>query len=82
MPKFSKAVDIWSLSDTEMAKLAIGQWVYAGERSNAGRFYGVGPGGVVVAWSNNARGRWSSYHRALRDYGATVRARPLTEGGR
>lgn len=80
MPRFTKAVDIWALSSDERAKLAIGQWVYAGEPSALGRFYGEGAV-TVVAWNGNARGRWASYQRALADYGATVR-KAATERGR
>lgn len=78
MARFQPAIDIWALSDEERARLPIGQWVYAGDRSNLGRFYGQGAS-TVVAWLGNARskrnGSYQAYMTALRDYGATVRKR-------
>jgi len=71
--KFKPAINIWTLNDVERATLQIGQWVYAGDRSNMGRFYGQGRS-TVVAWCGNGRGRWRSYTSAIRDYGRTVRS--------
>lgn len=75
MARFQKAIDIWTLNDSERARLPVGQWVYAGDRSNLGRFYGQGAS-TVVAWQGNCTGgpagHWARYQRALRDYGATV----------
>lgn len=42
MTRYQPALDIWTLDDTQRAALQPGQWVYAGERSNMGRFYGQG----------------------------------------
>jgi len=70
--KYQSAVNIWDLNDQERAALQIGQWVYAGERSNMGRFYGQGRS-TVVAWCGNGRGRWVSYTQAIRDYARGVR---------
>jgi len=55
--KFTKAINIWSLSKDQMKTLKPGQWVYAGDRSNLGRFYGVRSFSdtVVVAWKENAK---------------------------
>lgn len=69
--RYSKAINIWDLSDSERANLQIGQWVYAGDKSNMGRFYGQGRS-TVVAWLNNGKGRWSGYCKAIYDYGRTV----------
>lgn len=72
MAQYTKAVDIWQLDDVQRAQLQPGQWVYAGEPDNKGRFFGQGRS-TVVAWLGNARRDYTGYMRALRDYGATVR---------
>lgn len=79
MSRYTKALDIWQLDDTQRAVLQIGQWVYAGDRDNLGRFYGQGSASTVVAWKGNARaarkgmpGGYFGYMAALRDYGRTV----------
>lgn len=74
MTRYQPALDIWALDDTQRAALQPGQWVYAGERSNMGRFYGQGAS-TVVAWRGNWKGRFREYTKALRDYGRSVRNR-------
>jgi len=74
MARFKPIVDIWTLSDQERATLQPGQWVFAGDRNNVGRFYGQGRS-TVVAWRGNWKGRFRHYNRALSDYGSTVRNR-------
>lgn len=71
--RFTKAVDIWALSDSERASLPIGQWVYAGDKSNMGRFYGQGAS-TVVAWLGNARGSkdYRGYMATIARYGRNV----------
>lgn len=75
MAKFKPMLDIWELSDEKRAALQPGQWVYAGERDNFGRFYGQGERSsvTVVAWRGNYQGRFRTYTKAIRDYAATVR---------
>jgi hypothetical protein len=73
--KYQPALDVWTLTDHQRAALQIGQWVYAGDRSNMGRFYGQGRS-TVVAWHNNGkRIGWRNYCRSLYDYGQTVAAK-------
>ena len=74
--KYQPAINIWDLNDTERKRLPIGQWVYAGDPANKGRFYGDGRSGTVVAWHDlGKRKGWKRYCRALYDYGQTVMGR-------
>jgi len=68
--KFTKAKNIWQMTKDEMAKLPKGQWVYAGEKSSLGRFYGVRKSGVVVvAWKDNAKNNdYFDYCKKLYQY--------------
>lgn len=47
--KFQKTLDIWTLSDEQIAALQPGQWVSAGpldsDRRNLGTFCGIKPSG-------------------------------------
>jgi hypothetical protein len=70
--QYTKPVDVWN-SKTDLNKLQAGQWVYAGEPNNTGRFLGVKKSGtVVVAWQGNifnqGRGRRIAYIQALRQF--------------
>jgi hypothetical protein len=59
--KFQKSINIWAISDKEIADLQRGQWVHGGEINNKGRFLGMKKSGtVVVAWNGNAH-QQSSY---------------------
>lgn len=71
--RYTKAIDIWTLSDEERSKVQIGQWVYAGEPEVKGRFYGQGRSTVVAWYTHGRRIGWKSYCASLRDYGRTVR---------
>lgn len=68
--KYTKALDIWALTPSKISQLQPGQWVYAGEPNNKGRYFGTKESGsVVVAWHGNTRkGARRAYYRALRDY--------------
>ena len=69
--KFQKAINIWTISDKEIARLQAGQWVYGGESRNQGRFLGVKKSGtIVVAWYGNAHQQpsYNGYIKALRNY--------------
>ena len=66
--KFVPAINVWGATPETLSALIPGQWVYAGDRSSMGRFYGVKKSGtVVVAWLGNAR-----KHAMQRDYFRTV----------
>jgi hypothetical protein len=69
--QYSKPVDIWQLSDKQIKKLQVGQWVYAGESKNIGRFLGVKKSNtVVVAWQGNAsfQESYKGYIQTLLNY--------------
>lgn len=68
---YSKPVDIWQLSDAQIKKLQVGQWIYGGEPKNLGRFLGVKKSRtVVVAWQGNAsfQDSYNGYIQALLNY--------------
>jgi len=67
--RYTRAFNIWNLSDEQRKRIPIGQWVYAGDPSNKGRFYGQGRT-TVVAWLGNGRGRWRSYCEMIKNYGS------------
>lgn len=69
--KYLPAFDIWSTPAELLKHVQPGQWVYAGNKEDKGRFYGIKPSGsIVVAWQGNAKrsGNLKGYYRALRDY--------------
>ena len=68
--KFTKAQNIWNMTKDQMSSLMPGQWVYAGDKSSMGRFYGVrSTGVVVVAWKNNAKNNdYFKYCKTLNNY--------------
>lgn len=69
--KFQKAVNIWSLSSEERAKLKPGQWVYAGKSEDKGVWCGQrSSGSDVVAWYANAKNRksYKEYVKSLMQY--------------
>lgn len=66
---YKKTIDIWALTEKQIARLIPGQWVSGG--GNKGRFWGVKPSGtVVVAWYHNAKnsGKYNDYNRSLYNY--------------
>lgn len=69
--KYTKAIDVWKLTQEERKQLQIGQWVYAGSPDNKGVWCGQRANGVdVTAWYGNAKGRVSyrGYVRQLMQY--------------
>lgn len=69
--KFQKAVNIWSLSSEERAKLKPGQWVFAGQPVDKGVWCGQrSSGSDVVAWYGNAKNRksYNDYVKSLMQY--------------
>ena len=74
MPKnthYVKAFNVYGADNATLASALPGQWVYAGDRTSMGRFYGVkASGSVVVAWLGNARRheRQRDYFRVINNY--------------
>jgi len=69
--RYSKPVDIWQLSDKQIKQLQVGQWVFAGESKNIGRFLGIKKSNtVVVAWQGNAsfQESYKGYIQTLLNY--------------
>lgn len=69
--KYQKAIDIWQLTNLQIRKLQVGQWVFASDAKNIGRFLGVKKSDiVVVAWHGNARFQesYNGYIRQLLNY--------------
>lgn len=69
--KFTQAFDIWTVPVSLLRHAQPGQWVYAGNKADKGRFLGVKSSGiVVVAWQGNTRAKTdkSEYIKNLRSY--------------
>ena len=69
--KYQKPLDIWKMSDKEIKNLQPGQWIYAGDQSNKGKFFGMKKSGtVVVAWMGNVKQQasYSEYMKMLSNY--------------
>ena len=69
--KFTQAFDIWSVPQALLKHVQPGQWVYAGNKGDKGRFLGVKASGtVVVAWQGNTRSQANKagYIKTLRSY--------------
>ena len=69
--RYIKAFDIYKLSENTYKDIMVGQWIFAGDISNKGRFLGVKKSGtVVVAWHNNAKQQkdYAGYIAALLAY--------------
>ena len=69
--RYLPSFDIWQVPTELLSHVQPGQWVYAGDKDNRGRFFGVKKSGtVVVAWRNNARnnGRPQEYYSFMRQY--------------
>jgi hypothetical protein len=50
MARYVKTPDIWTLDDSERAKLQPGQWVTCGKAAHKSRFYAMRNNGHVVAF--------------------------------
>ena len=62
--QYKKALDIWQLTENQIRKLQVGQWVFAGTTKNTGRFLGIKKSGtVVVSWQGNA-----SFQKSYKGY--------------
>ena len=71
--KYTKTVNIHSMSPEQIRRLPVGQWVCTDNYNplHRGRFWGVKPSGVVVvAWQGNARSQFKywDYQHALLNY--------------
>lgn len=71
--RYTKALNLWVMTDLQRKRLPIGQWVYAGDPANKGRFYGQGKTTVVAWWNYGQRHDWAGYCASLRDYGRSVK---------
>ena len=63
--------DIWAVPVDLLKHVQVGQIIYAGDRSNRGRFLGVRrSGSIVVAWQGNiqAHSNKLGYIKTLRQY--------------
>ncbi len=68
---YTKTVNIWAMSDAEIATLRPGQWVKAGENGDRGQFWGITKTkSVVVAWYHNAKNSssYKNYNKNLHKY--------------
>ena len=65
--KYTKAVDIWALSQEQRNQLQIGQWVLAGTAK--GQWLGQkASGSDVAAWHHSGIQGWKAKVSALRAY--------------
>ena len=69
--KYQSIFDIWAVPVDLLKHVQAGQMVFAGDRSNRGRFLGVrGSGTIVVAWQRNVEAQKDrmGYLKTLRTY--------------
>lgn len=69
--KYQSMFDIWAVPVDLLKHVQAGQMVYAGNKSNKGRFLGVRKSGtVVVAWQGNIQSHSDKlgYIKSLRNY--------------
>jgi hypothetical protein len=69
--KYQSIFDIWAVPVDLLKHVQAGQMVYAGTKSNRGRFLGVRKSGsVVVAWQGNVKSHSDKvgYIKTLRNY--------------
>jgi hypothetical protein len=69
--KYQSIFNVWDIPADLLKHVQAGQMVYAGDRSNRGRFLGVrGSGTIVVAWQRNveAQSDRRGYLKTLREY--------------
>jgi hypothetical protein len=69
--KYQSIFDIWAVPVDLLNHVQAGQMVYAGDKSNRGRFLGVRKSGtIVVAWQRNveAQSDRMGYLKTLREY--------------
>ena len=69
--KYQSMFDIWAVPTDLLKHVQAGQMVYAGNKSNRGRFLGVRKSGSsVVAWQGNVQNHSDKlgYIKSLRNY--------------
>jgi hypothetical protein len=69
--KYQSMFDIWAVPTDLLKHVQAGQMVYAGNKSNKGRFLGVRKSGsIVVAWQGNVQNHSDKlgYIKSLRNY--------------
>lgn len=76
MAIFVKTVDIWALTDEQIAELQPGQYVRAGKDGPVGRFFGKGAS-TVVAWAARipAGSRRKEYLSKYAEFGRQARSK-------
>jgi hypothetical protein len=69
--KYQSIFNVWDIPADLLKHVQAGQMVYAGDKSNKGRFLGVRKSGsVVVAWQGNVQSHSDKvgYIKTLRNY--------------
>ena len=69
--KYTKAVDVWALSQEQRKQLQIGQWVTAGSTAGSAKGQWLGQkasGSDVAAWHHTGIKGWKSKVSTLRAY--------------
>jgi hypothetical protein len=69
--KYQSMFNIWDIPADLCKHIQAGQMVYAGDKSNRGRFLGVRKSGtIVVAWQGNIQNHSDKlgYIKSLRNY--------------
>lgn len=64
--KYTKAVDVWALSQEQRKQLQIGQWVLAG--GSKGQWLGQTSRSDVAAWHHKGIKGWKAKVSTLRAY--------------
>lgn len=73
--KYQSMFDIWAVPTDLLKHVQAGQMVYAGDKTNKGRFLGVKKSGtIVVAWQGNIQAQSDKlgYIKSLRNYAKGV----------
>ena len=74
--KYQSMFNVWDIPADVLRHVQAGQMVYAGDKSNRGRFLGVrkSSGTVVVAWQGNIQSHSDKqgYIKTLRNYARGV----------
>jgi hypothetical protein len=67
--KYTKAVDVWALSQEQRKQLQVGQWVLAGSGGAKGQWLGQkASGSDVAAWHHYGIKGWRAKVSTLRAY--------------
>ena len=67
--KYTKAVNVWALSQEQRKQLQVGQWVMAGSNGAKGQWLGQkASGSDVAAWHHHGIKGWKAKVSTLRAY--------------